>query len=85
MELILSFTTVRYGLLVSLIERSELTLVTCYEGLELAKIAKLPTPVIDKAHLVAATLDTLAETSKVSSKAYKVQRRKQELLSVRFL
>ncbi|GAA5988834.1 hypothetical protein JCM5350_000392 [Sporobolomyces pararoseus] len=52
-------------------------------GLELAKIAKLPTPVIDKAHLVAATLDTLAETSKVSSKAYKVQRRKQELLSLK--
>ncbi|GAA5894000.1 MutS family protein MSH4 [Sporobolomyces salmoneus] len=52
-------------------------------GLELAKIAKLPTPLIDKAHLVAATLDILAETKRVSSTAYKVQRRKQGLLSLK--
>ncbi|GAA6014971.1 hypothetical protein JCM11491_002377 [Sporobolomyces phaffii] len=52
-------------------------------GLELAKIVKLPTPVIDKAHLVAATLDVMTEMHRVDSDAFKRQTRKQGLLSLK--
>ncbi|GAA5880327.1 hypothetical protein JCM16303_003899 [Sporobolomyces ruberrimus] len=52
-------------------------------GLELAKIAKLPTPVIDKAHLVAATLDALAQMKKSTSIVFQQQRRKQSLLALK--
>jgi len=51
-------------------------------GLELAKIAKLPSPMIDKAHIVSSTLDTLVENRRLDSSTYQLSRRKRELLSV---
>ncbi|GAA6060475.1 hypothetical protein JCM10212_007106 [Sporobolomyces blumeae] len=52
-------------------------------GLELAKIAKLPDPVIDRAHVVAATLDTLAHEGQVRSSFHRATKRKKELLSLK--
>ncbi|GAA6042058.1 hypothetical protein JCM8097_004086 [Rhodosporidiobolus ruineniae] len=51
-------------------------------GLELAKIAKLPTSVLDKAHIVAATLASLAQDGQERSKSSKVARRRRELLKL---
>ncbi|CEQ39579.1 SPOSA6832_01105, partial [Sporobolomyces salmonicolor] len=52
-------------------------------GLELAKIAKLPTPVLDKAHLISATLESLQEDNRARSSSTKLARRRRELLRVR--
>ncbi|GAA5853279.1 hypothetical protein JCM3766R1_003671 [Sporobolomyces carnicolor] len=52
-------------------------------GLELAKIVKLPTPVIDKAHLVSGTLEKLAEMKQSTSAAFQLQRRKQGILTLK--
>ncbi|GAA5887865.1 hypothetical protein JCM5296_001791 [Sporobolomyces johnsonii] len=52
-------------------------------GLELAKIAKLPTPVLDKAHLVSATLEALQEDNRARSSSTKLARRRRELLRLK--
>ncbi|BGP16624.1 MutS protein msh4 [Rhodosporidiobolus nylandii] len=52
-------------------------------GLELAKIAKLPAPVLDKAQLVSLTLESLAQDGRERSAANKVARRRKELLKLK--
>ncbi|GAA5943208.1 hypothetical protein JCM1841_002073 [Sporobolomyces salmonicolor] len=52
-------------------------------GLELAKIAKLPTPVLDKAHLISATLESLQEDNRARSSSTKLARRRRELLRLK--
>ncbi|GAA5965994.1 hypothetical protein JCM21900_002861 [Sporobolomyces salmonicolor] len=52
-------------------------------GIELAKIAKLPTPVLDKAHLVSATLASLQEDNRARSSSTKLARRRRELLRLK--
>ncbi|GAA5925273.1 MutS family protein MSH4 [Sporobolomyces koalae] len=52
-------------------------------GLELAKIAKLPNSVIDKAHLVAGTLDALSETQRLNASALSLHGRRRGLLALK--
>ncbi|GAA5967803.1 hypothetical protein JCM11641_005769 [Rhodosporidiobolus odoratus] len=52
-------------------------------GLELAKVAKLPSAVLSKAHLVSATLESLAQDGMDRSVSSKVARRRRELLGLK--
>ncbi|GAA5999909.1 hypothetical protein JCM10207_005967 [Rhodosporidiobolus poonsookiae] len=52
-------------------------------GLELAKLANLPPPVLDKAHLASATLASLAQDGKERTSVTKVSRRRRELLRLK--
>jgi len=54
-------------------------------GLELAKVAKLPSRVLDVARIASLTLENLAEDGRRRSKEGKLARRRRCLLEVRSL
>lgn len=51
-------------------------------GLELAKLAKLPSDVLDKASIVSATLESLAEQGRAGAQSTKLSIRRREVLRV---